>query len=262
MHHHEQTIAAFTESQRASSDTLGVVVVGSVARGDERPDSDVDVYLVVTDSAYDVAARAGRVGYVSTVGVTYVGGYVDVKLASPGYLRAAADHGDDPTRASFDQGQVRFDRTGDLEQLVAQLPYLPEATWAGRVRTYRAQLALYGGYFLRQAADRGDRFLLQHSAVHSALAAGRCALAHHRRLFRGQKYLAADLTGLAPALPDGFLDAWSAIIDQPSPERARGLIDVVDRWLGDPLTGDEALSAFIAANELGWLDHTIPPEYW
>ncbi|MCW2802602.1 MAG: hypothetical protein QOF52_1193 [Propionibacteriaceae bacterium] len=200
MHHHEQTFAAFTESQRASSDTLGVLVVGSVARGDERPDSDVDVYLVVTDSAYDVAARAGRVGYVSTVGVAYLGGYVDVKLASPGYLRAAA--------------------------------------------------------------DRGDRFLLQHSAVHSALAAGRCALAHHRRLFRGQKYLAADLTGLAPALPDGFLDAWSDIIDQPSPERAGDLIDVVDRWLADPLTGDEALSAFIAANELGWHNHTIPPEYW
>ena len=40
------------------------------------------------------------------------------------------------------------------------------------------------------------------------------------------------------------------------------LIGVVDAWLGDPLTGDESLSAFIAANELGWLNHTIPPEFW
>ena len=179
-----------------------MVVVGSVARGDERPDSDVDVYLVVTDEAYADAARSGQVAFVSKVGVTYEGGYVDVKLASPSYLRAAVDHGDDPTRASFDGGRVAFDRMGDLEQLVGQMATLPAATWAQRVRTYRAQLALYGGYFLVQAADRGDRFLLQHSAVHSALAAGRCALAHHRRLFRGQKYLATDLGRLAE-LPDG-----------------------------------------------------------
>ena len=79
-----------------------MVVIGSVARGDERPDSDVDVYLVITDEAYAAAARSGVVAYVSEVGVAYEGGYVDVKLASPRYLADAADHGDDPTRASFD----------------------------------------------------------------------------------------------------------------------------------------------------------------
>ena len=46
MHHHEQTIDAFTASQALRPEVLGVVVIGSVARGDERPDSDVDVYLV------------------------------------------------------------------------------------------------------------------------------------------------------------------------------------------------------------------------
>ena len=261
MRHHEQTVDAFTLSQAARSDVTGVVVVGSVARGDERPDSDVDVYLVVTDEAYSDAARSGQVAFVSRAGVAYEGGYVDVKLASPSYLRAAADHGDDPTRASFDSGRVTLDREGDLEQLVGRMAVLPAATWTERVRTYRAQLALYGGYFLGQAADRGDRFLLQHSAVHSAMAAGRCALAHHQRLFRGQKYLAEDLIGLAE-LPEGFLDVWSEVVDEPSPAAARTLIRIVDAWLGDPLSGDEALSAFIAANELGWLNRTIPPEYW
>jgi hypothetical protein len=261
MRHHEQAVAAFTESQLTSPDVLGVVVVGSVARGDERPDSDVDVYLVVTDQAYEAAVVSGRVAYVTRSGVQYEGGYLDVKLASPGYLRAAVDHGDDPTRASFDRGRVTLDRLGDLEQLVRQMADLPAAAWTRRVRTYRAQLALYGGYFLVQAADRGDGFLLQHSAVHCALAAGRCALAHHRQLFRGQKYLAADLRRLTE-LPQGFLAAWSAVLDTTTPDSARELTRVVDDWLGDPLTGDEALSGFIAANELAWLNHTIPPEYW
>lgn len=261
MRHHEQAIAAFTESQAVHPDTVGVVVVGSVARGEERPDSDVDVYLVVTNEAYDSAARSGDIAFVSQIGVAYEGGYVDVKLASPRYLRAAADHGDDPTRASFDRCRVTFDRLGEVDGLVGRMASLPLARWAQRVRTYRAQLALYGGYFLGQADAHGDRFLLQHSAVHSALAAGRCALAQHRQLFRGQKYLAADLAGLS-GLPGGFLEAWSAVVDEPSPAAARALISMIDTWLGDPLNGDEALSVFIAGNELGWFHGGTPPEYW
>ena len=51
-------------------------------------------------------------------------------------------------------------------------------------------------------------------------------------------------------------------MEEPSTEVARRLIEIVDEWLGDPLTTDESLSAFIVANELAWLRHTIPPEYW
>jgi predicted nucleotidyltransferase len=204
VHHHELTIDAFTASQASRPEVLGVVVIGSVARGNERPDSDVDVYLVLTDEAYAAAEKSGLIAYVSKVGVTYDGGYVDVKLASPRYLADAVDHGDDPTRASFDAGRVTLDRLGDLAGLVARMGGLPDQVWSARVRTYRAQLALYGDYFLPQAYGRDDRFLLQHSAVHASLAAGRCALARNRRLFRGQKYLAADLAGL-PELPEAFL---------------------------------------------------------
>jgi Nucleotidyltransferase domain len=261
MQQHEQTIAAFTDSVAADPETLGLVVVGSVARGDERPDSDVDVYLVVADDAYAAASRAGAVAYVSHTGVTYDGGYVDVKLASPSYLRAAADHGDDPTRASFDHGQVRLDRTRDLATVVRRMAELPAAGWAQRVRTYRAQLALYGGYFLGQAVDRGDRFLVQHSAVHAALAAGRCALAQNHRLFRGQKYLTSDLAVLTD-LPAGFHAAWTSVVEDQSRVDTLRLVDLVDGWLGEPLSVDEALSTFIMANELAWLNQTIPPEYW
>lgn len=261
MRHHEQTIAAFVGRQAARPEVLGVVVVGSVARGDERPDSDVDVYLVVTDDAYAVAGQAGAVAYVSYDWVTYDGGYVDVKLASPSYLRAAADHGDDPTRASFTCARVELDRTGEIAPLVSRMAELSDDLWAGRVHAYRAQLALYGDYFLPQAEQRRDPFLLQHSAAHAGLAAGRCVLACQHRLFRGQKYLTGDLKGLE-RLPDGFVSAWTTLATSPSAAAARQVIDLLDGWLGEPLTVDESLSAFIVANELAWLHQTVPPEFW
>jgi len=72
--HHQDTIKNFTRFQAARPEVRGVAVVGSVARGDERSDSDVDVYVVITDDAYADAERQGRIAFVSHDGVTYAGG--------------------------------------------------------------------------------------------------------------------------------------------------------------------------------------------
>jgi hypothetical protein len=259
--HHDETIENFARLQAARPDVLGVVVVGSIARGDERPSSDVDVYLVITDDAYAAAERAARIALVSHEGVTYQGGYVDIKLASPAYLTAAVERADDPTRASFVDARVVLDRVGGLAEVVQAITRLPAEVWARRVQAYRSQVALYGGYFLRQAYERGDVFLLRHSAVHAAFAAGRAVLAQHRRLFRGQKYLASDLAAL-PELPESFRTAWRGVLEDPSPTNAGDLIAELDSLVGSPLTLDESLSRFIADNELAWLNRTIPPEFW
>lgn len=260
MQQHEDTLAAYAAQVAADPDTLALVLVGSVARGTERPDSDVDVYLVVGDQAYERAAAAGRVAWVDTQAVTYHG-YVDVKLAGPGYLRAAADHADDATRASFLGARVVFDRSGAVVDGIERIVSLPAEVWSGRLHSYRCQARLYGGYFLPQAHRTGDEFLLRHSAVHLCLATGRVALAAHRRFFAGQKYLGSVLPTL-PDLPPAFLPAWRAVLQDPAPQTASTLIEVVDRWQGGPLGVDESLSTFITDNELAWLNRTIPPEFW
>jgi hypothetical protein len=133
--------------------------------------------------------------------------------------------------------------------------------WLRRVESYRAQVALHGSYFLRQAYERDDPFLVRHAAVHTCLAAGRTALAGRRQLFRGQKYLRKDLHALT-GLPAGLVPAWERLLAEATPEAATDLTSELDRWLGDPLDGDHALSRFITDNELAWLNRTIPPEFW
>ena len=261
MRHHELTIEAFTRGRAADPDIVGVIVVGSVARGQERADSDVDVYVVLTEVAFERAAAAGAVAMVSREGVAYEGGYVDIKLASPAYLTRAVDAADDPTRASMVGARVTLDRVGGLPDLVRSITVLPDEVWARRVAAYRAQLELYAGYFVHQGAERGDDFLLRHAAIHACLAAGRLALARLRRLYRGQKYLQADITSLS-GLPDGFADCWLRLVLDPTLAAADALRDTVDAWLGEPPSVDEALARFITDNELGWLTGRRPPEFW
>ena len=125
---------------------------------------------------------------------------------------------------------------------------------------HRAQTRLYGGYFLEQADQLGDPFLLQHSAVHLALAAGRVALASAHRFFAGPKYLAAALAELD--LPEDFRTSWQHVVRGPSAAAGRLLLEAVDGWLGDAEPFDAQLSRFISDNELAWLNGTVPPEFW
>ena len=78
MHHHDDTLAAFAARSRTDAEALGLILLGSVARGEERPDSDVDVSLVVTE------ARLRQ-------GLSSVGGAFDAKQTAAFLAWVTAD---------------------------------------------------------------------------------------------------------------------------------------------------------------------------
>ncbi|WP_407361261.1 nucleotidyltransferase domain-containing protein [Microbacterium sp. LBN7] len=260
MEHQERALSAYVAQVAADPQVLGVVLIGSLARGTEREDSDVDVYLVVTEEAFARARAEDRWAWIDRHGVDYPGSYIDVKLADLAYLRTAVDRADDPTRASFAGARVAFTRTDELEPLVQAVSALDDEVWAGRVSSHIAQAHLHGGYFLRQAEERDDPFLLQHAAVHLAFAAARAAIAADHRLMPGPKYIHRLVREVPSA--DGFVAAWDRLVAEPSTASAEALTTILDDWLGGGQTRDESLSIFIRDNELAWLRGTTPAEYF
>ena len=104
MEHQERALGAYVEQVKGEPGTLGVVVVGSVARGEEREDSDVDVYLVVDADRFAELAAADRWAWVDRVGLDYPGSYIDVKATDLAYLRAVLiGHHRMGARIPFDQ---------------------------------------------------------------------------------------------------------------------------------------------------------------
>jgi len=256
----ERALGAYVDSVRDEAGTLAVVVVGSVAQGRERPDSDVDVYLVVDDERFEAETSAGRFAWVDRYGVDYPGSYIDIKLASPTYLETAAAKADDPTRASFLGARIAFSRVPGLESVLDQITTLPDGVWDERVRSHVAQARLYGGYFLRQAMERGDEFLRRHAGLHLTLAAARAALAANRVMLPGPKYISKLVHSVTT--PDGFVEAWDRAVTDPDLESGRELLRILDEWLAGDMTPDETLSTFIRDNELAWLRGTVPAEFW
>jgi hypothetical protein len=144
--------------------------------------------------------------------------------------------------------------------MIERIAVLPDEVWADRVRSHVAQARLYGGYFLKQAVERGDVFLRQHAGLHLSLAAARAALASSKTLMPGPKYISSLVRSVAT--PDGFVEAWERVVTAPDVGTAGVLMGILDEWLGRDLVGDEALSVFIRDNELAWLRGTVPAEFW
>ena len=259
MLHHDEAVGRYVARESARPDTLAIVLTGSVARGTERPDSDVDLYLVVTEDRWAEAYAAERLMYTEQDGIDYDAGYFDVKLATLSYLDDAADRGDDPVRDSFAASRIVFSRVDDLDARIARIQPAADE-WDARVASFLAQARLHGGYFLKQAHESGDRLLLRHASVHLATSTARALLAANRVVFPGPKYLSALVAGLErkPRDVDALL---TAAIEDPSPATADALLASLESFAGSLLPPEKTLSRFVLDNELAWRYRTKPPEY-
>jgi hypothetical protein len=258
--HHDAALQRFVERVQTDPRFLGVIVTGSLARGDERPDSDIDLYLAVTDDRWDEAFAAGRLAFVERESAGYPGGYFDLKLVTLDYLDDAAVRGDDPVRESFAGARVAWSRVPDLAERVVRAATVPEDQWAARQVSFLAQARLHGGYFLKQGVERADPILTANAALHLATSAARALLALNHVLHAGPKYLTRALEGLQRK-PAGIDEALVALVQRPSIEAGQHVLDLLDRVVDRPIEGDEALSRFVLDNELAWRYRTLPPEY-
>jgi hypothetical protein len=260
MRHHEDTLDAYVRRVRADSAAIAVIVVGSVARGTERADSDVDVYLVVPENVFASAVATHRVIVVERSEATYPGGYIDVKLATMAFLEAAAERGDDPVRASFEGARVAWARDGyDIVGRVAAIPVLPPTVWEDRAASFISQVRLYATDFLPEAVASDNTFMLHHAAVHAVAAGGRVLLALNRRLYRGPKYLDAALASL-DRVPDGYAELARRLVASPSRQSADAYVQALEAFHPWPVDRAASDSMFIRDNELAWYTGILPPE--
>lgn len=260
MKHHDDAVDRYVARVSSDPDVLAVVVTGSVARGSERTDSDVDLYLVVTEARWDAAFEQQRLMYVEREGIGYDDGYYDIKLATLSYLDDAAERGDDPVRDSFAISRIAFTRVADLAERIDRVSSVDDAAWRSRVASFVAQARLHGGYFLKGALSSGDVMLLRHASVHFAASAARALLAHNRVFFSGPKYLTKQVAALEDK-PSGFDDLLAAVASDPTVDATDALLDSLEAFTGSVLPADATLSTFVLDNELAWRYATKTPEY-
>lgn len=250
--HHERAIERLVEYFAADETCLGVIVGGSVAKGLERDDSDVDVMLVVSDELFRDHWQKNQLFYFNVEFCDYAGGYIDGKYVTMDYLRAAADRGNEATRAAFIGAYVAHSKVGGLDEIVRSIPVFQRAEQREKLQAFYAQFeAAY--WYLTEAARRDDRYLLSRAASDLALYGCRLILEHNEVLYPYHKHLRVALERVTdrPAELPRLLDS---LVSTPGDETARAFYDAIKAFRNFNPAFEAWQTRYMKDTELAWLD--------
>lgn len=155
----ERTLGAL----RAVPGTLALALIGSVARGDARPDSDIDVLVIA-----DMPARE----FVRRMPPNLEGTRLSVICKTPEQLRELAQEGSLFLAHVRNEGRVAHDPDGILADALAQSAIVP-VDIAGEIRRRAASLR-----YFRDLDRFGDNFLFALARLYGlgkGIAIARCA---------------------------------------------------------------------------------------
>lgn len=268
--HHDAAITAAIERYSPRDGMQAIVLIGSLARGDERPDSDVDLYLFTTEEAYRARPYPERLGFGDALPEGIVlrdgieGVYYDVKVGPVRLLREAVEAANDVARACFDDARVVWSATPEIGEemsaLIERVNNPGDEYWVGHQESFMALAALEAGYFLSEGRKLGNTVMERAGAVHFALAVGRALLALNHVLYRGTKYLERQLAALPIAPPD-IAGRICDLVANPDPEAASTLYQEVAALAEWPLPSEHILTRYFEDHELAWFSGNTPVEY-
>lgn len=207
---------------------LALIIGGSIAKGLEREDSDVDAVIVLTDEEAERRHAARDYCFYSEDLTDYPGGYVDAKLVDLCFLRDVAERGSDPARSAFEGAWVDYSEIAGLDGLLARIPVYPESDHQNRLEAFCGQMVAMQ-WFVGEAERHDNRYLLMHAASDLVLFASRLLLAHNRMLYPYHKWLLAYVRK-APDKPARFFEHVDALLASPSSSNANALVDCVQEF--------------------------------
>jgi predicted nucleotidyltransferase len=101
LEHHKKSIENLIEYFKNDADIISIVLGGSVAKGLERADSDIDVIIIVIDTKYAALEKENRTAECIYGHCTYEHGYFDIKYITMKKLETLAQKGSEPSRNTF-----------------------------------------------------------------------------------------------------------------------------------------------------------------
>jgi predicted nucleotidyltransferase len=251
--HHADSIANIVRAFEADGSTRALLLGGSIAHGYARPDSDIDVMIIVDAAEYRQRADEGRLVHVDRTLCTYEGGYVDGKYMDVDFLERVAAHGSDPARYAFQDARILSSRTDGLPELLASITRYPAEQTLDRMTRFTAQLLAWRWYFGESTRQRDP--YLEVVALHKVvLFACRLVLAANERLYPYHKWLRRE-TARAPRRPPDLMERIERVLEERTVPLVDGLCGEVLAFYGIDEAGANASwpGRFLQDTELAWM---------
>lgn len=252
--HHKKAIEKLTESLKEDNRYLAVIITGSVAKGEERDDSDIDFILVVTDEEYEKRKRRNRIIFYDTQYCDYPGGYVDGKIVNLQFLKIVAERGSEPARDAFRAAWIAFSKIPELEEILNKIPIYQKSEKAEKIQSFLAQFEI-ANWYIAEAERRKDKYLLIRAATDLVLFGGRLILTHNEIIYPFHK-LFMNALKRAPEKPENLIELIDALLDEPSSKNAQVFYESIKSFKKWRIRGIPNVQ-FMLDTELAWIDGKI-----
>ncbi|MCI9369488.1 MAG: nucleotidyltransferase domain-containing protein [Lachnospiraceae bacterium] len=176
-------------------DVIALIFGGSVAKGNERPDSDLDAMVVVSDEIYKEKKETNSTAETISGFCTYEGGYFDIKYMTKGFLQEAAEKGSEPARNAFVKAQVLFSHDPEIEEIVAKIPVFQKSEKKEKMMSFYADFWLNYYYFMKSCPI--DGYMKLHAINEIIYSLYRIILQENEILFTCNRRLEEQVTEIS-----------------------------------------------------------------
>jgi len=201
--HHEDSLKNMVDYFKDQDEIIALVFGGSVAKGMERIDSDLDAMVIISSMLYEEKKKKGMLSEVISDKCTYEGGYFDIKYMTKEYLQAAAIKGSEPTRNAFIAAKVLFSSDPEIEAIVNAIPVFQEKEMADKQLSFYSALNLNYMYFWKDCKPEG--YMKTHVVAEIIYMIYRMILQENHILFPSNRRLEETVLH-ASNKPDGIVD--------------------------------------------------------
>lgn len=254
--HHQRAIEKIAGKFQTDPQVVALLLAGSVAKGVQKDNSDVDVIVILTDEAIALRQRENRLAECLFDLCDYKGGYADIKYFAKEFLVAAAARGSEPTRNSFVGTRCLFTRDDEIPELLGRIPVYQRHEKQDKILSFYAGLQLSSGFFWWEAHKRNDPYLKTRMVSEIVLFGCRLILAHNERLFPCQKRL-VEATDACPDKPANFRLILEAFLGDPSTANMQAFTKCITEFRDWGIGKDHAvpLTRYQQDHEQWWYLH-------
>ena len=185
--HHKESLENLKNYFLEKEDVIALIFGGSVAKGCERPDSDLDAMVVITNEAYALRIQNNTTAETINGYCTYEDGYFDVKYMTKAFLEDAACKGSEPARNAFVKAQVLFTKDADIPRIVSEIPVFQKQEKEEKMLSFYSDFWLNYYYFLKSCPI--DGYMKLHAVNEVIYSIYRITLQEHEILFPSNRRL-------------------------------------------------------------------------
>ncbi len=249
--HHKKAIERLVENIKRDDRFLALIIGGSVAKGMEREDSDIDVILVATDGEFEKRKKKSMFLYYEQKFCDYPGGYVDGKVVDLQFLRTVADRGSEPARDAFRDSYLAYSKIPELENILKRIPIFQKNEKLKKIRKFYAQFET-ANWIIKEAERRNDDYLLTRGITDLILFGGRLILEHNEILYPFHKLFMTTLEK-APDKPKNLMTLIKTLLNDRNSKNADALYETIKNFRKWEIQAFWAIR-FLLDTEWAWME--------